>query len=272
MIRIETETGWILVAHPDHARLAGGLAAHWGNAEFGAPEPRGDILAAVARHDDAWAPRDAAPFLTRQGRPGAFSRELVGTYSAFEEIDLADYLAVRGRAAEIVAADNPYAAIIISMHTVDLLTGQADLSGLGEPDRALHRAFIENELRRQRELVDALSRRPEYAEGVKPERLRRAFEFLQACDSLSLAVCVRYPAPIALRHRHPRRDGTLAGLECTPLGGDAYRVTPYPFDADELVISLPCRSVPGKLFPSLEAFRAAFAASPVGALQVRMIR
>src|SRR5579863_7051680 len=122
MIRIETDAGWILVEHREHARLAGRFAARWGNAAFAVPEPRADVLVAVMRHDDAWAERDALPFLTRQGRPSAFSRELVGTYSAFEEIDLADYLAVRGRAAEAVAADNPYAAIIISMHTVDLLT------------------------------------------------------------------------------------------------------------------------------------------------------
>jgi hypothetical protein len=97
--RIETDTGWILVEHPEHARLAGRFAAHWGNAEF-APGAEGkDVLTAVARHDDAWASRDAEPFLTREGRPSAFSRELVGKYSAFEEIDLADYLAVRGRAA-----------------------------------------------------------------------------------------------------------------------------------------------------------------------------
>src|SRR5580658_3757490 len=127
MIRIETDSGWILVEHREHARLAGRMAEHWGNGEFAPPEPRADILEAVARHDDAWAARDETPFLTPEGRPSAFSRELVGKYSAFEEMDFADYLAVRGRAAQAVAADNPYAAVIISMHTVSLLTTQADL-------------------------------------------------------------------------------------------------------------------------------------------------
>jgi hypothetical protein len=272
MIRIETDTGWILVEHPEHARLAGGFAGHWGNPEFAAPEPSGDILVAVMRHDDAWASRDAFPFLTPQGRPSAFSRELVGKYSAFEEIDLADYLAVRGRAAETVAADNPYAAVVISMHTVDLLTGQADLGGLSESDRELHRLFIEAQLRRQRELVGALARKPGFSRAVAPDRLQRAFEFLQACDSLSLSVCVRFPGPIPLRHRHPRRDGTLTDLLCTPLGGDTYRITPYPFGEDELILELPCREVAGKTFPSLEAFRAAYSAAPVGGLTVRIVR
>jgi hypothetical protein len=272
MIRIETDQGWILVEQPEHARLAGRFAAHWGNAEFAPPEPRADILVAVARHDDAWASRDGVPFLTRQGRPSAFSRELVGTYSAFEEIDLADYLAVRGRAAETVAADNPYAAVIISMHTVDLLTAQVDLSGLGEVDRERHRAFIEDQLRRQRERAHSLSSLPGLAEAVKPAILRRAFEFLQACDSLSLSVCVRYAGPIPLRHRHPRRDGSMAELVCTPLAGDAYRVAPFPFDDDEHVFEMPCRAVQRKAFPSLEAFRESYSKAPVDKLKVRIIR
>jgi hypothetical protein len=154
MIRIETDSGWILVEHPEHARLAGRFAARWGNTDFPPPEPRADVLTAVSRHDDAWAARDALPFLTREGRPSAFSRELVGRYSAFEEIDFADYLAVRGNAAEVVAADNPYAAIVISMHTVSLLTTQADLSGLQASDLELHRAFIENQRKRQGELIE----------------------------------------------------------------------------------------------------------------------
>ncbi|HEY4988667.1 MAG TPA: DUF3891 family protein, partial [Opitutaceae bacterium] len=245
---------------------------HWGNAVFPPPEPRTDVLTAVARHDDAWATRDAVPFLTREGRPSAFSRELVGRYSAFEEIDFADYLAVRGKAAEVVAADNPYAAIIISMHTVSLLTTQADLSSLRASDLELHRAFIENQKRRQGEWIASLAGDPARAEAVKPDSLLRAFAFLQACDSLSLGVCVRYPSEKNLRHAHPRRDGSMTEITCTPLGDDTYRLAPYPLDRDTLVLELPCRTVPGKTFPNQEYFRSAYAAAPVVHLKVRIVR
>ena len=103
MLRLETETGWWLVTHPDHARLAGAFAERWGNERFLPPEPRAHVLKGIARHDDGWAARDAAPQITRQGKPSAFSVELVGKYSAFEEIDLADYLAVRDRAVRLIA-------------------------------------------------------------------------------------------------------------------------------------------------------------------------
>jgi hypothetical protein len=93
MLRLETETGWWLITHPDHARLAGAFAQRWGNDRFPQPEPREHVLRGIARHDDGWAVRDAEPQITRQGRPSAFSTELVGKYSGFEEIDLVDYLA-----------------------------------------------------------------------------------------------------------------------------------------------------------------------------------
>src|SRR5450432_3264265 len=118
MLRFQTADGWMLIEHREHARLAGKFAHYYGNDEFAPPEPLDDILVAVIRHDDAWKERDTLPFLTRENKPSAFSKELVGKYSAFEEIDLIDYLAVRGRATEAVATDNPYAAILVSMHTV----------------------------------------------------------------------------------------------------------------------------------------------------------
>jgi hypothetical protein len=271
MIRIKEPGGWRLVEHPDHARLAGAFARHWGNVDFAPPEPLADILVAVARHDDAWAERDARPSVTRAGLPSAFSHELVGTYSAFEEIDLADYLAVRGRATEAVEADNPYAAILVSMHTVNLLTEQANLAGASPADLVLLREFIIGQRRRQARLAGQVRAAGRTAD-VEAARLEHAFEFLQLCDNLSLIACVRYPQPRPLRHQHPRRDGTLATLLCTPLGGDTYRISPYPFDAAELQLTVPCRSVRGETFASDAALRAAYAASAPENLTVHLVR
>ena len=110
MLRMETETGWWLIRHQDHARLAGEFAAAWGNEVVSQARAAGAGVARHLRaHDDGWAARDAHPSITREGKPAAFSTELVGKYSAFEEIDLADYLAVRDRAVRIVAGQDPYA-------------------------------------------------------------------------------------------------------------------------------------------------------------------
>ncbi len=272
MIRIATSTGYTLVTHQEHARLAGRFAAHWGNARFTSPGPAAllpEIVLAVASHDDAWALRDATPFLTREGRPAAFTRELVGAYSAFEEIDLADYLAVRGAATEAVAAAHPYAAILISMHTVNLLTEQADLSTIAPADRPLHAAFIEGQLRRQRELASVLP--PEQAPHATADQLQRGFEFLQFCDNLSLLTCVGYDHARALRHTHPDVDGIRHSVVCTPLGENTYRLAPWPFDQPELSFSVPARQVAAAACADLAAYRAACAVAPFEALSIRLV-
>src|SRR5271167_4901724 len=152
MLRLETETGWWLVTHPDHARLAGAFAERWGNDLFLSPEPREHVLRGIARHDDGWAARDAVPQITRQGKPSAFSTELVGKYSAFEEIDLVDYLAVRDRAVKLVAESDAYAAILVSMHTYNLLTERADRSTIVPDQLPLLDAFLAAQKSLQEEL------------------------------------------------------------------------------------------------------------------------
>lgn len=275
MIRIPTPEGYLLARHQDHARLAGRFAAHWGNAEFPPPAPAGsdtlsDFVTAVARHDDAWVGRDAAPFLTREGRPSAFTRDLVGAYSAFEEIDLPDYLRVRGEATEAVARDNALAAIVVSMHTVNLLTEQADLSTIKPADRPLHAAFVEDQRARQRELAAQVADAGR-ADAIEPALLRRAFEFLQACDNLSLLVCCCYDQPRPLRHLHPDNTGALRTIDVTPLGEGRYRLSPWPFDQPELHFKVPARFVPAAACADLAAFRAAYAAAPEQILPVHLV-
>src|ERR1700744_1079209 len=126
MLRMESEKGWWLIRHPDHARLAGAFAAAWGNDLFRKPEPRERVLYGISAHDDGWLARDQHPCITREGKPSAFSTELVGKYSAFEEIDLTEYLAVRERAVRLIGDDDAYAGLLVALHTYNLLTERAD--------------------------------------------------------------------------------------------------------------------------------------------------
>ncbi len=254
MIRAETAEGWIIITHGEHARLAGLFAEAWGNAQFAPPEPAPAAVAAVYCHDDGWAGRDAAPFLTKTGIPEAFTRDLVGAYSAFEEIDLPNYLRVRGEATAAVAAKNLHAAIIVSMHTVNLLTEQADLATLRPEHRPLHAAFVEEQRTFQRETAAKL--------GLSQDSLEHAFRFLQCCDNLSLIACSAYPAERALRHTHPDRTGKLHTLLCRPAGNGVFIVSPSPFREPVLRCTLHYRQLHGKTFPSHEAYREALAAAP----------
>jgi Protein of unknown function (DUF3891) len=265
MLRLESETGWWLVSHVDHAHLAGAFAAQWGNDVFLAPAPRERVLRGVNSHDDGWAARDHQPQITRQGKPSAFSVELVGKYSAFEEIDLADYLAVRDRAVRMVAEADPYAALLVSMHTYNLLTARADRSTIQADQLPLLDAFLERQLLFQQELKARLAADKHLApEERSPERIDQHFHLLQACDNLSLLSCVDYAKPSDLLHPLPLNDGGESRVAVAALGERKFRLDPYPFAASPLVFDLLARHVEGKHFSSPQELQEKFhAAAPV---------
>jgi hypothetical protein len=267
MLRLESETGWWLVTHVDHAHLAGAFAEKWGNDLFPSPEPRERVLRGIQAHDDGWAARDQQPQITRQGKPSAFSVELVGKYSAFEEIDLADYLAVRERAVRMVAAADAYAALLVSMHTYNLLTARADRSTIQPQQLPLLDAFLTRQLEFQQQLKDRLA-----AEGTSIAVVEDHFRLLQAMDNLSLLSCVDFQKPASLLHPLSRRDGGETGVAVEPLGERHFRLAPYPFVASPMVFNLPARHVEGKLFTSAEELQSKFNQAAPALLPVTITR
>lgn len=269
MLRLETETGWWLVTHPDHARLAGAFAEKWGNEMFASPEPRERVLKGISRHDDGWLARDAAPEIAKQGRPSAFSVELVGKYSAFEEIDLADYLAVRDRAVRLIAAEDAYAAILISMHTYSLLNDHADRSTIAPAELPL----LDDFLAKQRNFQQALRKEILGDARFSPEQKNEAaildhFRLLQATDYLSLLTCVDFSRTTDLLHPLPLRDGKYSHVEARSAGPRRFVLDPYPFSEVSLSFEFPARHVRGKVFSSAVELQKQFNAAPVEALSV----
>jgi len=269
MLRLETETGWWLVKHPDHARLAGAFAERWGNDRFLPPEPRARVLKGITRHDDGWAARDAAPQITRQGKPSAFSVELVGKYSAFEEIDLADYLAVRDRAVRLIAEEDAYAAVLISMHTYSLLSEHADRSTIAPQDLPVLDQFLEQQKAFQRSLLQRIAADSNLPAEQKAEAaILDHFRLLQATDNLSLLTCVDFARPANLLHSLPLRDGGHARVEVRSAGSRHFVLDPYPFAERSLSFAFPARRVAGKTFASATELQGRFAAAPVEMLSV----
>jgi hypothetical protein len=269
MLRLETETGWWLVTHPDHARLAGAFAEHWGNERFLPPEPRANVLKGIARHDDGWAARDRSPQITRQGKPSAFSVELVGKYSAFEEIDLADYLAVRDRAVRLIAEEDAYAALLISMHTYNLLSEHADRSTISPDQLPLLDEFLQQQLQLQKALRLRIAAEPKFtAEQTSHETVLDHFRLLQATDNFSLLTCVDYRQPAHLQHPLPLRSGGHVRVEVRSAGPREFVLDPYPFAKPLLKLTFPARQVAGKVFASASELQRAFGAAPIETLSV----
>ncbi len=273
MLRLETATGWWLITHPDHAQLAGEFARAWGNQQFRRPEPRTRVLLGIASHDNGWAARDEHPQITRQGKPSAFSIELVGKYSAFEEIDLEDYLAVREQAVQIIAERDAYAAMLIAMHTYNLLTERADRSTIAAKQLPLLDEFLDDLLSFQQMLLENIEADSLLMEVEKSEeRVEENFRLLQACDNLSLLTCVAFDRPATLLHPLPLNNGHTSEVKVEPLGERYFRLTPWPFAEDRLTFSFPARHVTGHLFGSSRDLEHLFYGAPVERLTVTLTR
>lgn len=269
MLRFQTESGWWLVTHVDHARLAGAFAGKWGNDVFCAPEPRLHVLKGIARHDDGWLARDAEPQITRQGKPSAFSVELVGKYSAFEEIDLADYLAVRGRALRLIAEEDAYAAILVSMHTYNLLTERADRSTVAPVQLPLLDTFLAEQKEMQQQLRMKILEDASIVPAEKSDAaLLDHFRLLQAVDNLSLLACVDYREPATLLHPLSMKDGTHAAVAIESIGERHFRLDPYPFSEPSLSFVFPARFVEGNEFANTQQLQERYRAAPVEELTV----
>jgi len=268
---MESETGWWLITHPDHAHLAGAFAEAWGNERFRKPEPRARVLHGIASHDDGWTQRDAHPSITREGKPSAFSTELVGKYSAFEEIDIQEYLAVRETAVRIIAEVDPYAGLLIAMHTYNLLTEHADRSTINKDGLALLDAFLEGQRKYQCELFEAIAADASLSSLDKNRgTIEEHFRLLQACDNLSLLTCVAFESPAHLLHPLPLNDGSHATVRVLPIGPREFRLSPWPFGKERLQFKFPARHVEGKRFGSSADLEAAFHATSIEQLTVEL--
>jgi hypothetical protein len=270
MLRLQTPTGYYLITHPDHAHLAGRFAEHWGNDVFIAPTPRRNVLHGIHVHDDGWSARDAQPSITRQGKPSAFSTDLVGKYSAFEEIDLAQYLAVREAAVEKVEQADPYAALLVCMHTYNLLTEHADRSTIAPADLPILDAFLSRQRIRQQALHNAIRSDLSFSKPeVTTEAVFNNFRLLQACDNLSLLSCVAYNQPSNLLHPLPTTLGpTPVAVE--PVAERHFRLTPYPFDESGLHFEVPARHVEGHRFDASATLARAYDAAAMEMLQITL--
>jgi hypothetical protein len=272
MLRAQAPGGWWLIRHPDHAQLAGEFAAQWGNALFRTPEPRADVIEGIRRHDDGWSIRDQKPLLTRQGKPSAFGADLVGKYTAFEEIDLPEYLGVRGRALEVVAESNPYAAMLISMHTCNLLTEHADRTTIRPEQLPLLDAFVDRQRQRQSELLTACADLARFNHiHLAPQTFNEHFRLLQACDNLSLLSCVDFAGPATLLHPLPTCGGGTQTIDVHRLGPRRFRLDPWPFEARELAFEIPARWVDGEVFQDPVELQSRYAAAEVVRIPVELV-
>ncbi len=254
---------------PGSRTARGQVRRSLGKRSFAPPEPRTHVLRGIYQHDDGWLARDAAPVITREGKPAAFSTELVGKYSAFEEIDLEAYLAVRRDAVLAMAEEDPYAAMLISMHTHNLLSERADRSTINPEQLPLLDTFLAT----QQTLQHRLRQRLQAAAALPSDKLdgqtfTENFRLLQATDNLSLLSCVDFTGPATLLHPLRMQDSTAQQVEVERIAARSFRLSPYPLREPVMRFALRARFVPGTRFTSSAELADRLAKAPMQTLDV----
>jgi len=239
---------WQIVLQTDHAVLSGQLMAAWGGPGFARPEPFDAMVRAAARHDDGWAVWERAPRRDPE----------TGGPQPFHRVPAAVHLAFYRAAVEVLCDEDPYAGLMVSMHLSGLYRDRYGVvpvrSGtLPEGARAVADAVVADEEARQARLAAQL--------GVDDRQRWTNYALLQVADLLSLYLGLTDVA--RGRGAEPGRvdgvpaaDGARVALTVAPVGPWRVRVTPYPFAADPLPLTLVRRLLPKRDWPDDEALRA----------------
>ena len=176
-----------LVQQVEHGRVAGELAAAWGNGTFTAPTPLRSVRTAAARHDEGWRAWDARVLFDEAER-----RPL-----HFTDIDAGEHIRLYRQGVEHVSLADVYAGVLVGMHWTGLYRGRwsapgaAARVGRSEEDRRLQDEVVAGEERRW---IDAKRQAwTEQPRAVFETELWHNYELLQLWDLLSLYLAVTPP-------------------------------------------------------------------------------
>lgn len=266
MLKTQVDDELWMVHQPDHARVSGYLAAHWGNAsgfarpgQFGGASDSGrvrqEVVHAIAEHDNGWWEWEAAPSIdSADGLP----HDLPDASKDRVDAGLQRWRIGVPR----LSAAHPYVALLISMHAYWLyafafddlpgrddalrhpIFGRSDTVNTLVADRDITRAFLSEQQQTQRELQTRLQASPAWAAAVEPRELLPHARLLQVLDSLSLLLSFGGREEVTV-HDIPRA-GWEDRVDMAWRPGADRRIVcdPYPFDEDPLEVLLPARVVP----------------------------
>jgi hypothetical protein len=237
-----------LIAQTDHSRLAGQLAAHWGNAEVAAPQPYDPVVRAATFHDFGWLDYETRPLVDlEKGVPYQFREVPFST----------EQLQAYGRWVDWLTAIDPYAALLVSMHRTGLW--QARYGAMTHPGMRYNPQGIRPEI--QAFIAEAEATQAELRPRFDAGTLQVNYHLLQVWDLLGLYFCCdapyeEYLEPVPIAYGG-NGDETVR-LELTPRGDWEVAVAPYPFDVRPLRVQIGYKVLPEAPFTSLEQFRRAY--------------
>lgn len=220
MLRWDEGTNWLVITQPEHAALSGRLAQDWATI----PTPRAETLLAIYEHDNGHAKSDANGDWDPQ----------TGEVRDFRSTPTERQAAIGRRGVERLAVEYPYAALLVAIH-------------FGE-----HAAKVQ--------LLTRLRADPTQAADATTERINSSYQLLQACDALSLAVCLGV-GRFSSSQETPafRPDGQpLFDMAFYHREGGAIALDPWPFAPERVIARSTARVIPARHYASADALADAF--------------
>jgi hypothetical protein len=250
----------MLIPQTDHSRLAGQLAAHWGNDRFATPQPFASVARAATFHDFGHLTYETNPQINPENGETYIFRDI-----PFEPRTLDSYQ----WCVDWLAGVDPYSALLVSMHRTGLW--QARYNTISSPAGRMNpkgqrpeiQAFIE-----RNEAWQAQQRTLLEENGVATN-----YHLLQVWDLLALYFCCQEPCDDAIEPVPTAYGEEMGGVRLTmgPVGDHQVRFDPYPFDLHPLKIQINCMRLPTSAYPDLESFQRAYFQAEHGILEYELI-
>ncbi len=248
----------------DHSRVAGFLAAHWGNSEFASAQPWNSVVLAAQEHDRGWWRWECRPTLSDAGGPLDYQNDTLHHLGALRTT-------IYRSAVEDIAPLDPYAAVLVLEHLTGLLTaGNGAFSFRKDvSDHPIARAYLANQREVKKELLQKLRRLPEYSGHSDDAQIEANCKLVEVCDALAQFLCNRYPLDSAHRGKDPNRVFSElpvpircgvpdVRLHLTVLDDQRLAIDPYPFDCEPLHVNYVARWLANKSYGSRQEFLEAF--------------
>ena len=250
----------LVIGQTAHSQFVGQLAAHWGNAEFAAPDPYESVVRAATYHDYGWLRYETSPLANPEtGEPYQF------LHVPMTEQQLQAYQWSLDWLADIDA----YSGLIVNMHRTGLWRGRYQT--LKHPTGY--------QLRSLSPAVEAMIERNEAWQRTQRATLDEKavwvnYRLLQVWDVLGLYFCCQdpysdYVDPVPTSYADA--EGAGVRMSMSPAGSGRVRVDPYPFDLQPWRAQLVVKRLPQQSFPSTEAFRRAYFQAPTCLLEFELI-
>jgi Protein of unknown function (DUF3891) len=250
----------LLILQTDHSRVAGLLAAHWGNDQFAKLRPYASMVLAAQEHDSGWWDWEIKPSVNEQGYPSDY-------IGSIKHLGQGVWLDLYRRAIERLASRDLYAAYFVSMHGEALLTqGMGLLPSMPDyrNDPAVQN-FIAEQKAPRAGWLSQLQADPSRSQLLDESHLWMNFKLMEVFDQFAQFVCNRYPFNSQTRKNGPTNKlsnipiPVADGKPDVTLTIDVQNereaiVSPYPFDVSPLPVSFEGRLVPNRSYSKQEEY------------------